>query len=242
MDGLLVVDKPPACTSHDVVALVRGRSRERKVGHAGSLDPLATGVLVILVGRATKLAGQWLGADKEYIATVALGTATDTGDADGRTIATQPVPSGLTRGRVEEVLRLFTGTITQTPPMVSALKHRGRPLYWWARRGKIVERTARQVQIHAMELLRLEAASLTLRAVCSKGTYVRTLAEEIAAALGTAGHLSVLQRTRVGPCVLAQAVDAPWIRAADPAMIKSRLLPVALPTAPTLLSSSTASP
>ena len=235
MDGLLIVDKPQGWTSHDVVALVRAHTRVRKVGHAGSLDPLATGVLVILVGRATKLAGQWLGADKEYVATVSLGTSTDTGDADGRILEQRSVAGALTRHHVEEVLRGFTGTITQTPPMVSALKHRGRPLYWWARHGKTVERAARQVQIHTMALVQLEPLHLTLRIVCSKGTYVRTLAEEIAEALGTVGHLSALQRTRVGPCTLAQAVSAAWIRLSDPATIHTRLLPMALPTAPALM-------
>ncbi len=229
MDGLLVVDKPVGWTSHDVVAMVRGRTGVRKVGHAGSLDPLATGVLLILLGRATKLADRWLVVDKEYVTTIALGTATDSGDAGGAVIATRPVPPSLSRERVAEVLRAFTGSLLQTPPMVSALKHRGRPLYWWARRGQTVERAARPIQIHALELLALDGARLTLRIVCSKGTYIRTLAEEIAAALETAGHLANLQRTRVGPYTLAQAVSVEWLRSADPLSLRPHLLPLALP-------------
>ena len=229
MDGLLVVDKPAGWTSHDVVALVRSHTGVRKVGHAGSLDPLATGVLLILLGRATKLADRWLAVDKEYVTTVALGTATDSGDAAGAVIGTRPVPSSVTRERVEAVLSSLTGSMLQTPPMVSALKHRGRPLYWWARRGQTVERAARPVQIHALELLAFDSPTFTLRIVCSKGTYIRTLAEDIAAALETVGHLTALQRTRVGPHTLAQAVSVEWIRAAEPAAFRARLLPLALP-------------
>ena len=231
LDGLLVVDKPAGWTSHDVVALVRRRTRARKVGHAGSLDPLATGVLLLLLGRATKLAGAWLGVDKEYRATMRLGVATDTGDAAGRVTGEQPVPP-LTRETIEAALVGFLGAIRQTPPMVSALKHRGRPLYWWARRGRTVERAARQVHIHALELTDWAPPSLTLRIVCSKGTYIRTLAEDIAAAVGSIGHVTALVRTRVGPHTLAQAVDEAWLRRADAAAVRARLLPLS-PPAPT---------
>ena len=166
LNGLLVVDKPAGWTSHDVVALVRAHTRVRKVGHAGTLDPAATGVLLVLVGRATKLADAWLTVDKEYVTTVALGTATESGDAEGRVVATKSVPA-LTRANIESALANFRGAITQTPPMVSALKHRGRPLYWWARRGQTVERAARPVQIHALELLAWQPPQLTLRIACS---------------------------------------------------------------------------
>ena len=228
LNGLLVMDKPAGWTSHDVVALVRAHTRVRKVGHAGALDPAATGVLLILVGRATKLADAWLTVDKEYVTTVALGVATESGDAEGRVVATKAVPA-LTRANIEAALANFRGAITQTPPMVSALKHHGRPLYWWARRGRMVERAARPVQIHALELLAWDPPQLSLRIACSKGTYIRTLAEDVAAALETVGHLSALQRTRVGPYTLAQAVSAEWIRTSTFASFKARLLPMAAP-------------
>lgn len=230
LNGLLVVDKPAGWTSHDVVALVRAHTRVRKVGHAGTLDPAATGVLLVLVGRATKLADAWLTVDKEYVTTVTLGVATDSGDAAGRQVATKPVPA-LTRANIEAALANFRGAITQTPPMVSALKHHGRPLYWWARRGKTVDRAARPVQIHALDVLAWQPPRLTLRIACSKGTYVRTLAEDIAAALDTVGHLAALQRTRVGPYTIAQAIGPEWIRASTFADFKARLLPMASPAA-----------
>jgi len=200
VNGCLAVDKPAGMTSHDVVARCRRALAERRIGHAGTLDPPATGVLVLGVGRATRLLRFAENHDKEYVAEVVFGAATDTQDATGSTIA-EVDATGLTERAVADVLPTFTGTIDQVPPMVSAVKVAGERLYKKARRGEEVERAPRTVQVHAIELLWFEPgprARARLRITCSKGTYVRTLAADIGAALGVGAHVATLRRTRVG--------------------------------------------
>jgi len=204
MDGLLIVDKPAGMTSAAVVRVVK-RRLQCKTGHLGTLDPFATGVLPVCVGEGTKIAQFLNEADKAYSGTIRLGTQTDTGDPTGSVTATAAVPP-LTAAAVGEVARRFQGEIAQTPPMFSAIKRQGTPLYKLARRGIEVERTARRVRIDALRLEIVDAQTLAFAMDCSKGTYVRVLAEDLAAALGTVGHLATLRRTRFGWFAIDEAV------------------------------------
>lgn len=212
--GVLVVDKPAGPTSFRVVDDVRRwlaraaglSARSLKVGHGGTLDPMATGVLPVCLGEATKLAPFLLDADKAYEATLLLGSATDTLDAEGQVVETTPVPP-LDVAEIEAALGRFRGTIDQVPPMYSALKRAGKPLHAYARAGQEVDRSSRQVTVFAFDLVRyLPPAELSLRVTCSKGTYVRVLGADLAKALGTVGHLTALRRTKSGPFDLASAL------------------------------------
>lgn len=208
MRGFLAVDKPPGWSSHGVVSAVRRATGIKKVGHAGTLDPMATGLLVVAIGPATRLIGFVQDAEKEYVATARLGIATDSLDADGEVVSREPLP--VNRGEVEAVLPQFRGPITQVPPMVSALKRDGRRLYELAREGVEVIREPRPVTIHELELIDLsdgEFPDMTFRVVCSKGTYVRTLGDDIARALGGRAHLVALRRTRIGTTSVVGALD-----------------------------------
>lgn len=198
-EGLLVIDKPSGPTSHDVVAKVRRAAGIKRVGHAGTLDPLATGVVVVGMGRATRLLRYVQDSPKEYVALVRFGVATDSLDADGQEIWREPMP--VTQEQVSDALWSFRGTIEQVPPMVSAIKIGGRRLYELARAGEEVEREPRPVEVYNLELLDFEKGDFpltTLRIECSKGTYVRVLADDIARTLGGRAHLEGLRRTRVG--------------------------------------------
>lgn len=203
-NGILIVDKPAGWTSQDVAAKLRGVFHEKRVGHGGTLDPMATGVLPIFIGRATRGVEFFESAEKEYIAGLRLGTVTNTQDTTGEVLEEHPV--NVTRGQLEEVFRQFTGEIMQTPPMYSAIKIGGQKLYELARRGKEVERPARRITIFELELLEGGGVDYTLRVRCSKGTYVRTLCHDIGAALGCGGCMSSLRRTRAGSFSLSQAV------------------------------------
>lgn len=226
-DGFMVIDKPPGVTSHDVVAVVRAVTGLKKVGHTGTLDPFATGVLPLALGGATRLIQFLDENEKVYDAVVHLGVATDTGDPTGQVVEEQPVPPA-SRARVLEVLASFVGTRMQTPPRYSAVKVAGRPLYEYARKGQAVEVKARPVRIDGMELVSWESPRLHVIIRCSRGTYARVIAEEIGAALGTVGHLEELRRLRSGPFDIEQAVsfsrlseivagDASWDRVLRPA-------------------------
>jgi len=197
VDGVFLLDKASGITSNAALQQVRRIFRARKAGHTGSLDPLATGLLPLCFGEATKFAGHLLDSPKAYEVTVKLGQRTSTGDAEGEVTESRPVaePDQTT---LCEVLDSFRGEQWQVPPMYSALKHGGRRLYQLARAGEEVERPARRIYLHELELLKLEADLLSLRVGCSKGTYVRTLAEDIASRLGTVGHVANLRRTEVG--------------------------------------------
>jgi tRNA pseudouridine55 synthase len=193
MDGLILVDKPEGWTSHDAAAYIRGAVKEKRVGHTGTLDPAATGLLLVLVGKATRLARYYGSDEKGYLATMKLGSETDTQDREGSVVRECPVPS-LTHGDVEAAFGKFRGEISQTPPMYSAIKHEGRPLYSHARAGKTVEVSARKVFIHDLRLITLDGPLVSFETRCSKGTYVRTLCKDMGEALGSCAHLASLRR------------------------------------------------
>ena len=197
MNGFLVVNKPAGLTSHDVVARVRRAAHQRRVGHAGTLDPAAEGVLIVCLGPATRLVDHLMAGTKRYTATIALGVTTTTDDAEGDVVERRD-PSGIVRPEVERVLQDLTGPILQVPPMYSALKVAGQPLYKLARKGIEIERQARPVTIHSLTLLDFASPRLVLDVVCSKGTYIRTLARDIGERLGCGAHLAHLLRTASG--------------------------------------------
>jgi len=204
--GFLVVDKPPGITSHDVVAAVRAVTGIKKVGHTGTLDPFATGVLPLALGGATRLIQYLDESVKVYDATIAFGRATDTGDLTGQTVREAPLPeAGL--DEVQGVLAGFLGERMQRPPAYSAVKKDGKPLYWYARKGEAVEVPPRPITLYDLQVLAYDGAMLGVRIECSRGTYARVLAGEIGEALGSAGHLEALCRPRSGPFYLEDAVD-----------------------------------
>jgi tRNA pseudouridine55 synthase len=197
LDGVLLVDKPSGLTSHDVVDRVRRHFRFEKVGHCGTLDPMATGLLALVLGRATKLQAQFMGDDKTYIGTIRLGIATDSGDADGEIVAEKPVPE-ISREQIEAAFAKFRGDLLQKPPMVSAIKHKGQPLYKLARKGVEVEREPRLVHIYDFRPTKIELPNIEFTATCSKGTYLRVLAADLGEIFGCGAHLSALRRTKSG--------------------------------------------
>jgi tRNA pseudouridine55 synthase len=196
-DGVLLVDKPVKLTSHDVVDRIRRQFGFKKVGHCGTLDPAATGLLIIVLERATKLQANFMSEDKTYEGVMRLGVTTHSQDADGEVLAEKPVPA-LTEADLETVLAKFRGDIQQIPPMVSAIKHEGTPLYKLARKGKTIEREPRLVHIFDLRMLKLAVPDVHFRVSCTKGTYVRTLCHDIGEALGCGAHLAQLRRTRSG--------------------------------------------
>jgi tRNA pseudouridine55 synthase len=202
--GILNIDKPVGWTSHDVVARVRRLAGQRRVGHAGTLDPLASGVLPVLLGRATRLADFIQAGRKTYIADIRLGVATDTDDAEGSVISIQ---ESVIPADIEPVLARFRGEVLQTPPQYSAVKVAGQRAYAVARRGGELDIQPRPITIHSLVVLEIAPDTLTLEVACSKGTYIRALARDIAQALGTVGHLTRLVRTRVGPFRLADSIS-----------------------------------
>jgi tRNA pseudouridine55 synthase len=204
--GFLVIDKPAGITSHDVVAIVRAVTGVKKVGHTGTLDPFATGVLPLAIGGATKLIQYLDESIKVYDATIRLGSATDTGDPTGEVIREAPVPE-LDVAQVEAVVKNFLGDQQQTPPPYSAVKHKGRPLYWYARQGIEVTVEARKIHISSIDVTSVTPGVVRLLITCGRGTYARVLADEIAVALGTAGHLEALSRHRSGPFFLEDALS-----------------------------------
>lgn len=205
MNGVLVVDKPKGPTSSDVVQIVRRALKLKKAGHTGTLDPMATGVLAICLGDATRIAQVLTDGDKAYDATVKLGVTTDTLDAEGAVLVTRPVPA-LTRDSLEAALAKFRGPQQQTPPMYSAVKKDGKRLYELARAGEEVEREARAVTVFSLTLNDFSSDELKLSVACSKGFFVRTLAAELGEALGCGAHLTALRRTKSGPFTLARAL------------------------------------
>jgi len=222
--GVLVADKPAGPTSFDMVALLRRRLGVRRIGHAGTLDPAASGVLPLLIGEATKLVPYLADEDKEYVATIRFGVTTDSHDLTGRVLATAPVPD-LTREGLMAATRPFVGRIRQVPPMFSALHHEGRRLYELAREGVEVPREPREVLVHDIAVEAVTGVAATLRIVCGRGTYVRTLAADLGAALGCGGAVERLVRTRVGALDLAEAVTAADIASATAEDLWRRVLP-----------------
>ena len=224
MNGILLVDKPQDWTSHDVVAKLRGVFGERRIGHSGTLDPLATGLLVVFLGRATKAVEFSEAAEKEYVAHLRLGLETDTQDITGTVLRTSSeVPD---RSALEAVLPRFCGDIQQLPPMYSAIKVNGKKLYEIARKGGEVERQSRQITIHELTLLGEENGDYLLRVRCSKGTYIRTLCHDIGQALGCGGVMTALRRTRIGGYDVRDAYTVTALSEMDRASAESLLLPL----------------
>ncbi len=208
--GVLIVNKPDGWTSHDVVKRVRNVLNIQKVGHAGTLDPHATGVLPILIGKGTKIAQYLMDWDKEYVAVLKLGQVTETQDAWGKVLKEVSCES-LSEDDIRLVFREFQGAIQQVPPMYSAVKVGGQPLYKKARKGQTVERQAKTVEIHDLEIQRMAIPEISFRVACSKGTYVRTLCADIGERLGVGGHLQWLQRRRVGPLHVEQSMTLEYL-------------------------------
>ena len=227
LDGVLIVDKAPGMTSHDVVAIVRRALNTKKVGHCGTLDPLATGLLIVVIGRGTKIQDLLMSEDKEYVGTLKLGETTDSQDADGQVVETRPVPE-LSRERIDQAFAKFDGDFYQMPPMVSAIKMDGVPLYKLARQGKTVEREPRFVHIFAHEIKNVALPEIEFRVVCSKGFYVRTYAFDIGNDLGCGAHLKALRRTKSGKFNLDHAVTIEDLKTKPAAEIAAKIL--SLPT------------
>jgi len=206
MEGILIVDKPSGMTSHDVVSFIRRRFKMRRVGHAGTLDPLATGVLIMLIGPSTKLFSKFEPFDKTYLATLLLGTKTDSSDIQGKVIEEKPY-TDITEEQFKEVMKGFVGEIQQVPPMVSAVKINGKKLYELAREGKEVPRPARNVRIDELKLVEFASPYVKIYLECSKGTYVRQLAHDIGDRLGCGACITQIRRAAVGPFTLERSVQ-----------------------------------
>ena len=235
VDGILLLDKPVGLTSNAALQQVRRLLRARKAGHTGSLDPLASGLLPVCLGQATKVCGLLLDSNKTYRVTVALGARTTTGDLEGEVIERAPVPD-LDAEAIRRVAAGFVGESEQVPPMYSALKHQGRRLYQLARQGLEVARPARRITIHRLELQGVEDRQLRFEVECSKGTYVRSLAEDLARACGTVGHVARLRRVSLGPFVnpVMHTLESLQAAAAEPGALDALLQPAdtALPGFP----------
>lgn len=225
-DGILLVDKPSGPTSHDIVDAVRGTFGFRKVGHCGTLDPLATGLLVLVIGKATRLSQYLIGDDKGYYGHMVLGVRTDSQDADGK-VTGRDDPSSVTREDVESAFDRFRGDILQVPPMVSAIKQGGRPLYKLARKGKSVEREARLIHIYELRLIGFESPRVDFSVRCGKGTYVRTLCADVGDALGCGAHLGGLRRASSGAFSVEQSVSFPELLRFSRTEIQQRIIPAA---------------
>lgn len=213
VDGVLPLDKPFGMTSNAALQAVRRIFNADKAGHAGTLDPLASGLLPVLFGQATRFSGWLLDSDKSYLASMQLGVTTETGDAEGNVLETRPVD--VTIAQIDDALARFRGEIEQVPPMYSALKRAGRPLYELARQGLTVERAVRRVRIERLERLGFSGTRLEIRATCSKGTYIRTLAEDIGRLLGCGAHLAGLRRVAAGNFAIEQAASLDQLSGLD---------------------------
>ncbi len=222
-DGVLLVDKAAGMTSHDVVALARRRLQIKKVGHCGTLDPIATGLLLLTLGRGTKIQDLLMSEDKEYAGTLMLGITTATQDREGEVVEERPVPP-LSETEVRSAFEKFRGDFYQMPPMVSAIKKGGVPLYKLARQGKVVEREPRLVHVYRSSVERIAVPEIDFTVVCSKGFYVRTYAHDIGEALGCGAHLKSLRRIRSGRFDVSDAITVEQLKTAEPAAIYDRIL------------------
>lgn len=223
--GVLLVDKDPGFTSHNAVALCRRVLGTRRVGHCGTLDPMATGLLIIVVGSATKLQDRLMCEDKVYTGTMKLGVETDSQDAEGEVVAVKPT-AGIDEAAIRRAFAHFSGEFEQVPPMYSAVKIHGVPCYKLARRGKDVERKARRVCVSDYTLTRIAADEIDFTVHCTKGFYVRTYAHDIGQLLGCGAHLTALRRIRSGCFDVSQAISVPALKAASTEQLRARLLPV----------------
>ncbi|MHB1173886.1 MAG: tRNA pseudouridine(55) synthase TruB [Sulfuriferula sp.] len=224
VNGVLLLNKPAGITSNAALQIAKRLFQAEKAGHTGTLDPFANGLLPLCLGEATKFAQYLLDADKVYRAVIQLGVTTTTGDPEGEVLDTRPV--NVTRTDLNAVIARFIGTIEQTPPMYSALKHQGKPLYEYARAGIEIERKSRSIHIHAIEFCALDGSQATINVRCSAGTYIRTLAEDIGKALGCGAHLTELTRTASGGFQLDQAVSLATLENSDITARDQLLLPV----------------
>jgi tRNA pseudouridine55 synthase len=223
MEGILLVDKPGDHTSHDVIARLRGKLKMKRIGHAGTLDPMATGLLIVLVGKATRVSQYLVSLDKEYEGTIELGKVTDTQDAEGEMMETRPVPP-FTEAEVLAGISGFLGDQYQTPPMYSAVKIGGVPLYKSARKGEEVEREPRFIRVINWQITRFGLPQFDFRLRCTKGTYVRTLAHDLGQKLGCGAHLAALRRTATDKFNVAQALTLEQIQAMSLPEIEARLI------------------
>jgi tRNA pseudouridine55 synthase len=221
MNGVIVIDKPKLMTSHDVVASVKRRLKAGKVGHLGTLDPNATGVLPLVINRATKLASFLGGLDKAYTATMRLGVETDTYDVEGKVVETRSV-EGISDEDIERVLKGFVGKIDQVPPMFSAVKRKGTPLYKLARKGVVVEREPKLIEINSIEVLDITLPDVVFNVECSRGTYIRTLCHDAGQALKVGGHLAELRRSLSGAFTIDEAISLE----ADPETMRAAIIPI----------------
>jgi tRNA pseudouridine55 synthase len=222
-DGVLLVDKAAGMTSHDVVALVRRQLQIKKVGHCGTLDPLATGLLILTLGRGTKIQDLLMSEDKEYAGALSLGATTDTQDREGRILLERPVPV-LTDEEIAAAFEKYSGDFYQMPPMVSAIKQGGVPLYKLARQGKVVEREPRLVHVYRHTIEKIELPEIYFSVLCSKGFYVRTYAHDIGEALGCGAHLKELRRTKSGRFDLTRSVTVEEIKTGAPVDLLGKIL------------------
>lgn len=206
MNGILIINKPPGLTSHDVVLKLRRKTGQPKIGHAGTLDPLATGVLILVLGHCTKLVNQLINQDKEYDVTLTLGIQTNTGDITGKIQQEKPVKD-IDTPKIKNTLAEFKGEQLQTPPMISAKKYKGRPLYKYARQGKIIPRAPKKIHIYQIALGTINLPEINMHVHCSKGTYIRTLCEDIGNKLGPSGCASRIHRTKSGSFDIQQALE-----------------------------------
>lgn len=225
LEGVLLVDKPTEHTSHDVVARLRGKLHLKRIGHAGTLDPMATGLLVMLVGKATRISQYLTSVEKEYTGTIELGKVTNTQDAEGEMLESRPVPT-LAEADVRQTLQGFLGDQYQTPPMFSAVKIDGVPLYKMARAGEEIEREPRFIRIMRFELTRWASPEIDFLVTCTKGTYIRTLAHDVGQKLGCGAHLKALRRTASGDLRIEQALPLEQLLAMPMPELEQRLIPV----------------
>jgi tRNA pseudouridine55 synthase len=225
MEGVLLVDKPSGLTSHDVVYHLRRKLQMKKIGHAGTLDPMATGLLVMLIGKATRISQYLISVDKVYEGEVTLGVVTDSQDAQGEVMETRPVPP-LTETQVRDAMKGFLGDQYQMPPMHSAIKIDGVPLYKMARKGEEIEREPRFIRVASFELNSFGPPTFTFTLHCTKGTYVRTIAHDLGNKLGCGAHLSALRRTGSGKFNISQCLPLEQIEALSLPEIEKRLIPV----------------
>ncbi|OIO60197.1 MAG: tRNA pseudouridine(55) synthase TruB [Verrucomicrobia bacterium CG_4_10_14_3_um_filter_43_23] len=232
LEGILLIDKPSGITSHDVVDRVRKKLKMKRIGHAGTLDPLATGLLVILVGKATKASQYLMNLDKEYEATMKLGEVTDSHDADGVVTLTRPIPE-LTEESTKDLMTGFLGDQYQIPPMFSAKKVNGVPLYKMARQGKVIEREPRFITVYKFELLDFALPLVSFRLKCSKGTYVRTIAHDLGEKIGCGSHLTQLRRTTISHLDVTNACTLDKLEELSLTEIKDILIPVIKAIPPT---------
>ena len=223
MEGILIIDKPAGWTSYDVVNFIHRRFKIKKVGHAGTLDPLATGVLIVLLGRYTKLFRKFSSEDKEYNGTLRLGVSTDSQDADGKVIAKKEI-SSVNRDGLKKAFAKFSGEIEQIPPMVSALRYKGKRLYKLARQGKEVPRKPRKVSIYKFQLTDFNPPDVDFFLSCSKGTYVRTLCHDIGEILGCSGHLLRLRRIKSGDFGLNDSITIEELKKIEQKELEKRVI------------------